>query len=54
MVTELESNKERLSKYKSLAAAFSYPETSFFDFFPELSGEREELVFTYDSFLFEI
>lgn len=48
MVAELELNKERLSKYKSLAAAFSYPESSFFDFFPELSGEREGLIREYD------
>ena len=48
MVAELELNKERLSKYKSLAVAFSYPQGGFFDFFPELSGEREGLVREYD------
>ncbi len=48
MVAELELNKERLSKYKNLAVAFSYPEGGFFDFFPEASGEKEGLVREYD------
>lgn len=48
MVAELELNKERLSKYKSLAVAFSYPEGAFFDFFPELFKEKEGLVREYD------
>ena len=48
MIAELELNKERLSKYKSLAVAFSYPEGSFFDFFPEASGEKERLIREYD------
>lgn len=48
MVAELELHKERLSKYKSLAVAFSYPKGAFFDFFPEASGERESLVREYD------
>ena len=48
MIAELELNKERLSKYKSLAVAFSYPDSKLFDFFPELSGEREGLVREYD------
>jgi len=48
MVAQLELNKERLSKYKSLAVAFSYPEGSFFNFFPEASGEKGELIREYD------
>ena len=48
MVAQLELNKERLSKYKSLAVAFSYPEGSFFDFFTEASGEKGELIREYD------
>ena len=48
MIAALELNKERLSKYKSLAVAFSYPEGSFFDFFPEASGEKERLIREYD------
>ena len=48
MVAELELNKERLSKYKSLAVAFSYPDNKLFDFFPELSGEKEALIREYD------
>lgn len=48
MAAQLELNKERLSKYKSLAVAFSYPDQKFFDFFPELSGEKEGLVREYD------
>lgn len=48
MIAELELNKERLIKYKSLAVAFSYPDSKLFDFFPELSGEKEGLVREYD------
>lgn len=48
MVAQVELNKERLSKYKSLAVAFSYPQGGFFDFFPEASGEKEGLVREYD------
>lgn len=48
MVAELELNQERLSKYKSLAVAFSYPQGSFYDFFPEASGEKEGLIREYD------
>jgi TorA maturation chaperone TorD len=48
MVAELELNKERLGRYKSLAMAFSYPEGAFFDFFPEALGEKEGLVREYD------
>ena len=48
MVAELELNKERLSRYKNMAVAFSYPEGGFFDFFPEACGEKEGLIREYD------
>src|SRR3989338_5904911 len=47
-VVDIELNKQRMFKYKSLSAAFSYPDSKLFDFFPELSGEREGLVREYD------
>lgn len=48
MVAELELNKERSGKYRSLAAAFSYPDKKFFEFFPELSAQKEKLTREYD------
>lgn len=48
IVVDVELNKQRMFKYKSLSAAFSYPEGSFFDFFPDLSGERAGLIREYD------
>jgi len=35
-------------KYKAFAAAFAYPADSFYEFFPELSPEKEKLMFEYD------
>ncbi|OGX33068.1 MAG: hypothetical protein A3I43_01715 [Omnitrophica WOR_2 bacterium RIFCSPLOWO2_02_FULL_50_19] len=42
------TGQERLLKYKTLAVAFSYPEGAFFDFFPSLTSEKQELQFAYD------
>ncbi len=41
-------DKERMLEYKTLAAAFSYPDDSFFTFFPELLHEKEKLIVEYD------
>lgn len=41
-------DQERILKYKRFAVAFSYPDDSFFGFFPELSSKREELIAEYD------
>lgn len=48
MVKDLEFEKQRMLKYKTLAVAFSYPDKEFFDFFPELSSDRERLSREYD------
>ncbi|MEW6026906.1 MAG: molecular chaperone TorD family protein [Planctomycetota bacterium] len=41
-------DKRRLLEYKTLSMAFSYPDDSFFSFFPELAGERANLIAEYD------
>lgn len=41
-------DKKRMLKYKTFAAAFSYPDDSFFKFFPKLSSEKENLIYDYD------
>lgn len=38
----------RMAKYKALAVAFSYPDESFFKFFPESSSRRNEMPSLYD------
>lgn len=49
MYTESVSpDKERMFKYKTFATAFSYPDEKFFDFFPEISSEKEKLISNYD------
>jgi TorA maturation chaperone TorD len=49
MYTESVSvDKERMLKYKRLAAAFSYPDEDFFAFFPELLPEKERMLSEYD------
>lgn len=47
-VVEIEVNKKRMFQYKTLAVAFSYPDKKFFDFFPELSGEKDTFLREYD------
>lgn len=44
----LDSNRERMLKYKRFAVALSYPDGDFMAFYPELSPWREELVAEYD------
>ena len=39
---------QRMRQYKTLAAAFSYPDDSFFAHFPDLTGDRQSLMAEYD------
>lgn len=41
-------DKERMLKYKTFAAAFSYPDEEFFGFFPALLSEKDKLISEYD------
>ena len=43
-----EANRQRMSEYKALAIAFSYPDKKFFNFFPEFSDDKEKLCREYD------
>lgn len=45
---KMNSAKVRMSKYKTLAVAFSYPDEQFFAHFPQLSSQKEELQTQYD------
>lgn len=40
--------KKRMLKYKTLSAAFSYPDEQFFAYFPQLSSQKETLQVEYD------
>ncbi len=42
------ADNERMLEYKKLAIAFSYPDDSFFAFFPQISQEPEALRLEYD------
>lgn len=42
------NRKERMLKYKTFAAAFSYPQNGFFTFFPALLPQKEGLISEYD------
>ncbi len=42
-------HKERMLKYKMFAVAFSYPDERFFEFFNDLSSEKEEIISEYDN-----
>ena len=44
----LPKGKERMSKYKTFAAAFSYPDAEFLTFFPAQKDRQKELSFEYD------
>jgi len=46
--SEAKINRERMCQYKILAAAFSYPDNTFFFFFPDLLGEKQSLMAEYD------
>lgn len=41
-------DKERMLKYKEFSVAFSYPDSKFFDFFPDFAFEKEKLISEYD------
>lgn len=45
---DMQLNKARMLKYKTLAAAFSYPDDNFFKFFPQTLAKRQELAAEYD------
>ncbi len=46
--TETQIDIERMRQYKTLAAAFSYPDDSFFDHFPDLMDDKQSLMVEYD------
>ena len=46
--TEAKINRERMCQYKILAAAFSYPDNTFFGHFQDLLGEKQSLMAEYD------
>lgn len=49
MSTDLVSlDKERMLKYKTFSAAFSYPDNVFFTFFPGLLAQKDNLISEYD------
>ena len=45
---EAKINRERMCQYRILAAAFSYPDNSFFGHFPDLLGQKQSLMAEYD------
>lgn len=45
---KMNSAKERMSKYKALAVAFSYPDEQFSAYFPQVASEQETLQLDYD------
>ena len=46
---DTKNNDQRMRQYKTLAAAFSYPDDSFFANFPDLKDEQRNLMAEYDS-----
>ena len=45
--SEVTTDKERMHQYRIFAAAFSYPDKSFFDYFPDLLGDKQSLMAEY-------
>ena len=45
---DTKTDDQRLRQYKTLAAAFSYPDDSFFAHFPELTDDKQSLMAEYD------
>ncbi len=41
-------DRERMHQYRILAAAFSYPDNCFFDHFPDLTGDKQNIMAEYD------
>ena len=45
---DTKNDDQRMRQYKTLAAAFSYPDDSFFDHFPDLMDDKQSLMVEYD------
>jgi len=41
-------DRKRMHQYRTLAAAFSYPDKCFFDHFPDLTGDKQNIMAEYD------
>lgn len=41
-------DSERMRQYKTLAAAFSYPDDNFFEYFPDSAGDKRDIMAEYD------
>ncbi len=46
---DTKNNDRRMRQYKTLAAAFGYPDDSFFGHFPDLTDDKQSLMVEYDS-----
>ncbi len=42
------TERERMHQYRILAVAFSYPDNIFFDHFPDLTGDKQNIMAEYD------
>ena len=45
---DTENDDQRMRQYKTLAAAFGYPDNSFFTHFPDLSNDKQSMMAEYD------
>ena len=45
---DVKNNDQRMRQYKTLAAAFGYPDESFFGHFPDLTDDKRDLMAEYD------
>ncbi len=45
---DTKNNDQRMRQYKTLAAAFGYPDDSFFAYFPDLTDDKQNLMAEYD------
>ncbi len=45
---DTKNDDQRMRQYKTLAAAFSYPDDSFFEHFPDLMDDKQSLMVEYD------
>ncbi len=45
---DIKTDDQRMRQYKTLAAAFSYPDDLFFAHFPELTDDKQSLMAEYD------
>ncbi len=46
---DTKKDDQRMRQYKTLAAAFSYPDDSFFVHFPDLTDDKQSMMAEYDS-----